>query len=68
MKFTKTQIISAFIGAGAFLDTLFQLVTDNVSLLIEAGIEPKVVSGCQACRFNYRIFSTSLLSEKKEVK
>jgi hypothetical protein len=44
------------------------LVTDNVSLLIEAGIEPKVVSGCQACRFNYRIFSTSLLSEKKRSK
>jgi hypothetical protein len=57
MKFTKTQIISAFIGQGVFRHFI-PLVTDNVSLLIEAGIEPKVVLGCQACRFNYRIFST----------
>jgi hypothetical protein len=68
MKFTKTQIISAFIGAGAFLDTMFQLVTDNVSLLIEAGIEPKIVSIVRLVGLIIGIFSTSLLRDKKEVK
>jgi hypothetical protein len=68
MKFTKTQIISAFIGAGAFLDTIFQLITDNVSLLIEVGIEPKIVSVVRLVGLIIGIFSTSLLRDKKEVK
>jgi hypothetical protein len=44
MKYTKVQLLSALIGVGAFADTVFTLLTDNASLLIDIGFTVKVVS------------------------
>lgn len=67
MKYTKVQIMSALIGIGAFLDTTFQLLTDNASLLIEVGVKPKWVSVLRLAGLIVGLFSTSLLKNKSDL-
>lgn len=66
MNLTKIQILSGLIGFGAILDTAFQLLTDNVSLLVEVGLEPKLVSVIKLIGLMVSIFSTSLLAIKNK--
>jgi hypothetical protein len=39
MKYTKSTIIKCTYRVGAFADTVFTLLTDNASLLIDIGLQ-----------------------------
>jgi hypothetical protein len=66
MKFTKVQILGVLIGLGAFLDTLYGVLTDNISILTELGVSPKVTLIVKLSGMFIALFSTSLLRDKKE--
>jgi hypothetical protein len=58
------QLITAFIGLGAILDTAYSVLTANASLLTELGIDTKVISIIKLGGIIYAIFSASLLKAK----
>jgi hypothetical protein len=58
------QLITAFIGLGAILDTAYSVLTANASLLTELGIDTKVISIIKLGGIIYTIFSASLLKAK----
>jgi hypothetical protein len=60
-----TQLITAFIGLGAILDTAYSILTQNASVLTDLGVNPKLISVVKLSGMIYAIFSASLLKSSK---
>lgn len=61
---TKTQFLSALIGVSAVLDTAYEVLTENASLLVELGVNPKIVLIAKLAGLIVAIFSTSLAKRR----
>jgi hypothetical protein len=66
MKITTKQLITAFIGLGAILDTAYSVLTENASVLTDLGVNPKLISIVKLSGMVYAIFSASLLNKNNE--
>ena len=60
-----TQLITAFIGLGAVLDTAYSVLTANASVLTDLGVNPKLISIVKLSGMIYAIFSASILRNNK---
>jgi len=62
----KTRIITWLVTLGAFLDTVYGVLSDNSGLLIELGVSPKVTKVVLMLGILWTAFSKSLKPDKKE--
>ena len=56
----KTRILTWIITAGAFLDTAYGVLADNMGVLSELGVSPKVTKVILLCGILWTAFSKSL--------
>jgi hypothetical protein len=65
----NSKIISLIITLGALIDTLYTVVTENQSLLLDLGITPKTTKIIMVIGLVYTAFSKSLIelpSQKRQ--
>lgn len=60
----KTRIITWLVTLGAFLDTMYGVLSDNSGLLIELGVSPKVTKVVLMLGILWTAFSKSLKPEQ----
>lgn len=61
----KSQIISLIVTIGAFLDTIYGIVSENAGLLSELGVSNKVTKVIMLLGLFWTAFSKSLLPKEK---